>query len=726
MIRSLKYRIALTIFLLEAIMLAIVLWRYQLVADKSIREQMDTTHHMVVEMVGEVSRYALINTGYDELQNYIEKLRMDPQIQHVLIADYRNRVVASSDYTMLGRMLPSLNDGPDHYWRKEELTNASGRLGIVAIDFSSSGLVNALKEARKQGAFIALSSMLLIAMVGLGIGILLTRRLEKLQIAAHDLAQGDLNTRVSVKGDDEVTALANTFNKMADQINSSITALRRSKEEWEKTFDSIHDIITIQDRDMRIVRANRAAHEAFQVQPGGLNGRHCYEVFRGTNELCPNCPQLLTLQENKTHTGNITHENLGKTFLVTSSPMLNRDGEFTHLIHIAKDITGYKKMEAELFQSRKMEAIGTLAGGIAHDFNNILSAILGYADLARDEIPQGSPTRNYLDQVLKAGHRAKELVKQILTFSRKGQETPQPMRPSSIIKEALKLMRASLPTTIDIHEEIAPDCGIILASPTNIHQVVVNLCTNAFHAMENEQGVLNVKLTRMDLKKDEAAHRSGVSAGAYVELLVKDTGCGMDKATMDRIFEPYFTTKDIGKGTGLGLALVHGIVQDCRGFIRVESEPGKGSAFHLYFPVIEEKPAKAEEEKPEILPRGNERVLAVDDEKVIVDICKARLERMGYTVTTYCSSKEALAAFRSSPDSFDLVITDQTMPHLPGSALAKELLQIRPNIPIILCSGYSSMVSEERAIDLGIRKFAMKPVSPRDLAMMVRDVLDRQ
>ena len=504
------------------------------------------------------------------------------------------------------------------------------------------------------------------------------------------------------------------------------TFLRRSKEEWENTFDALSDIITIQDKDMRILKANRIAHEIFQVKPGELTGRYCYEVFRQANQPCPNCPEVHTIQDQATHSAIITHKNLDKIFQVTSSPILDAKGDFKNLVHIARDITEQKKMEEELFQAHKMEAVGTLAGGIAHDFNNILAAILGYADMAHDETTEGSLAGKYLDEVLKAGNRAKELVRQILTFSRKETEILEPLLPVPIIKEGLKLLRASLPTTIEIHEEIAPDCGMINGNPTNIHQILVNLCTNAFHAMIEESGLLTVKLTRVELEEQDVLHETGISSGFFVELLVSDTGCGMDQKTLKHIFEPYFTTKEPGKGTGMGLAVTYNIIQACGGFVKVESEPGAGSTFHVYFPAITEEPSiSGEIHKQQSFPRGDERILVVDDEKEIVGMYKASLEGLGYRVTAHCSSEKALEEFRLRPDSFDLIITDQTMPNLPGAKLAQKILQIRTDFPIILCTGYSSMITKEKAWQIGIKRFIMKPVGRKELAVAVREELDR-
>jgi PAS domain S-box-containing protein len=503
--------------------------------------------------------------------------------------------------------------------------------------------------------------------------------------------------------------------------------LRRGKEEWETTFDAMSDIITIQDKDMKIIRTNKAAHDFFEVKPGALNGRYCYEIFRGEDKPCAQCPELETIADCRAHSGTVKHEKLGKIFHVSSSPVFEKNGEIKYLVHVAKDITEQKKLEEELFQSHKMEAIGTLAGGIAHDFNNILSAIIGYSELALMDLPENSPSRDHVNQIYKAGDRAKDLVAQILSFSRKGQRKLKPFAPSSIIKEALKLMRASLPTTIAIKAEIDSDCGKILADPTNLHQIMVNLCTNALHAIENEKGEIQIKLARQLLTAEDTAGHLSVQPGAFVVLTVSDSGCGMDEATLGRIFEPYFTTKSHGQGTGMGLSVVHGIMQSYGGMIRVVSEPGQGATFNLYFPASENGMAGNMDKKAGSsgsLPRGNERILVVDDEVAILKMLQIFLESLGYKVTTKLSSVEALEEFKGNPGDFDLILTDQTMPDMTGVDLSKEIMGIKPDLPIILCTGYSSVISEEEAKEIGIKGFAKKPVEVKDLAAMVRQVLD--
>ena len=391
---------------------------------------------------------------------------------------------------------------------------------------------------------------------------------------------------------------------------------------------------------------------------------------------------------------------------------------------VNQDITERKRIEERLQQSQKMEAIGTLAGGIAHDFNNILAAIMGYTELALDDIPENLSGRKHLEQVLKSGVRAKNLVQQILSFTRQTKQERKPIQLGLVIKETMEMLRATISTTIAFEGTIETETGTVLCDPTQIHQLLINLCGNAAHAMRERGGVLNVSLDRIDLDENSAAGYAELKPGTYNRISVTDTGEGMDKAILERIFEPFFTTKDTGEGTGMGLSVVHGIVKAHGGEITVYSELGKGSEFHVYMPVIE---AEAEEKasiETETIPKGEEHVLFVDDEKVLTDIGRQMLERLGYKVTARTSSLEALEVFKAKPDSFHLVITDQTMPNMTGVDLAKEMLSIRPDIPIIICTGFSAQISEKKAGDLGVRRVLMKPLVAREVAEAIREVLD--
>jgi len=376
----------------------------------------------------------------------------------------------------------------------------------------------------------------------------------------------------------------------------------------------------------------------------------------------------------------------------------------------------------QLRQAQKMEAIGTLAGGIAHDFNNILSAIIGYTEISKVKLGPESDVHKELNEVYSAGIRAKDLVSQILAFSRQGEQEFFPLILHPIAKEALKLLRSSIPATIEIKQDIHK-CGTVMADATQIHQVMMNLCTNAYHAMEAEGGELEVGLRDVELGEQDVVPYPELNPGPFIQLTVSDTGSGMPPSIVERIFEPYFTTKEKGLGTGMGLSVVHGIVTSHGGAISVESEPGAGSTFHVYLPRVERKnEKKTDQDKP--LPKGNERILIVDDEKPLAELGRQMLVKLGYGVVAMTDSLESLELFREDPDRFDLVITDMTMPHLTGDKLAKELMMIRPDIPIIISTGFSKQMDEDRAKEMGIKAFAMKPLVMRDLANTVRDVLD--
>ena len=371
-----------------------------------------------------------------------------------------------------------------------------------------------------------------------------------------------------------------------------------------------------------------------------------------------------------------------------------------------------------------MEALGTLAGGIAHDFNNVLSPIIGYTELARAHAAGDPELSEDLGQVSEAAFRARDLVRQILTFSRKAEKKKIPLRVSSVAQEALKLLRPSIPATIEIRQRLDGE-GLVLADPTQIHQVIMNLCTNAYHAMEQAGGVLAVAVEEQDLAA-ETAGATHLPPGRYAVLSVSDTGVGMDRETLGRIFDPYFTTKEKGKGTGLGLAVVDGIVRDHDGRVAVYSEPGEGTTFRVYLPLTDRAAPAASAGEPEAPPAGagHERVLVVDDEESIRAVLARSLRHAGYAVTVHADARAALEAFERAPAAWDLLITDMTMPGMSGKELARRAMEVRPGLPVILCCGYSSLISAEEALNMGIRSYVEKPVELAALLEIVRKVLD--
>ncbi len=400
------------------------------------------------------------------------------------------------------------------------------------------------------------------------------------------------------------------------------------------------------------------------------------------------------------------------------------------LYAVWRDITGQVESHAEkeklinqLHQAQKMEAIGTLSGGIAHDFNNILSGIFGYAQLAKNHINDPKTATAYVNEIINGATKAAELVQQILTFTRKSTQEKKPLRIYIVVKEAVKLLRASIPTTIDIMENIHSRAKV-MADSGKIHQVVMNLCTNAYQAMRDTGGTLSVGLTEIKIKNRGSIPRLNVMPGNYIRLEVKDTGQGMTRETMSKIFEPYFTTKAANKGTGIGLAVVKGIVDEFKGYIEVDSRKGKGASFKVFFPIIQEKTG-VETTKPErtILYQGSERILLVDDDKNILNTNRKLLEYHGYRVSSFLNVMAAFQEFEKDPLKFDLIVSDVTMPGMTGDVFSKKVLALRPGTPIILCSGFNENISEKKLQDIGVRKFLHKPIIKHELVSEIQHIL---
>jgi PAS domain S-box-containing protein len=517
-------------------------------------------------------------------------------------------------------------------------------------------------------------------------------------------------------------------------ISSLLDITERKKTEQELQTSHARFLTVLNSIDATIYVSDMKTHNVIFMNQNMIDsfgrdatGDICHKVFRNEDKPCSICTNNKLLDKNNKPTGVHTWQDknpVNKKWYINHDRAIEWEkGRFVKL-QIATDITYLKNMEKELSQAHKMESIGTLAGGIAHDFNNILFPIIGHTELLLQDQPKDDPSRETLKKIYASALRAKDLVKQILTFSRQDVNEFKVIRIQPIIEEALKFIRSSIPTTISINQEINEDCGLIKADPTQIHQIVMNLATNAYHAMEETGGEIRVNLTKIDLQKQSETSNPDILPGIYALLTIADTGTGIDKEVSEKIFDPFFTTKKLGKGTGLGLSVVHGIVKSMNGAIQMESEPGKGTEFQIFLPV--NKASSMEQAiitKKPIL-KGSEQVLLVDDEIDIVTMEKKMLEHFGYKVTAHTDSTEALEVFRSDPDQFDLVITDMAMPNMQGDKLSAELTKIRRDIPVLLCTGYSEIMSEEKAVSLGIDGFLMKPVGMKDLADKIRKVLD--
>ena len=502
-------------------------------------------------------------------------------------------------------------------------------------------------------------------------------------------------------------------------------ALRESEEKYRTVLEANPDPVVVYDIEGKVVYFNPAFTRVFGWTLAERLGNRMdifvpAEAWRETQMMI----KKVLAGERFSNIETLRYTKKGGAIPVSVSGAIYKDknGNPIGSVINLRDISHQKKLEAQLQQAQKMEAMGTLAGGIAHDFNNILSSVIGYTELALDNEKRGSFQYKNLQEVLLAGNRAKDLVKQILTFSRQVDQKQKPIQVKPIVKEALKMLRASIPSTVEIEQNVQSD-ALIMGDPTQVHQILMNLCTNAAHAMEDNGGLLTVCLLDADLDSDFISNHPDLKPGPYINLTVTDTGHGMSSDVMEKIFDPFFTTKEKGKGTGMGLSVVHGIVLSHGGDIYVYSEPGKGSIFEVCLPVIESR-IKPEERAERPIPTGTERILFIDDEPVIINLGKQILESLGYDVVARNSSIEALELFKENKDRFDLVITDMTMPHMTGEKLAEKLMQIRPDIPVILCTGFSFMIDEQKALDMGIRAFISKPMLKQEIAEAIRKVLD--
>ena len=507
-------------------------------------------------------------------------------------------------------------------------------------------------------------------------------------------------------------------------------ALKKSEERYRDLYENApNPYFSISAADGSIARCNAKAVQLLGYDKDALIGMQFYDLLADGPYDFSRVQDVLERFE----AGETVHDEElqmkqkdGHPIWVslTLEPMKDPNGNIIETRSTAINISERKNLESQFVEAQKMESIGTLAGGIAHDFNNILFSIIGNTELViHHELPEQHPALKSLEQILQASQRAADLVRQILTFSRKKEQILTPALISPIVKETIKLLRASLPATIKINHKITTKSDMALVDPSQIHQVLMNLCTNAAHAMHKDGGVLTIRLKDVDPGSPELASYPNLNSKPCLMLAIGDTGYGMEHSIMGRIFEPYFTTKPMEEGTGLGLAVVHGIIKSFEGEIHVESELGKGSIFTIYLPQTESQ-ATPEYMKRESPPGGNETILFVDDEAPVVKVAKQMLEKMGYKITTRTNSIQALEDFRRQPDKFDLIVTDMTMPNLTGDKLAKEIMQIRPDIPIILCTGYTDLITKEAAKHMGIREFIMKPLNRLQLAKTIRKVLD--
>jgi len=516
----------------------------------------------------------------------------------------------------------------------------------------------------------------------------------------------------------EFVSVSNSFNSMAEKIQQREKELRQSEEKFKSMMEGMSDGAYICSQNYIITYLNPAMKE---IVGHDVTGQVCFQAFHDREKRCKRC-SFDDIEKGKHVEYEMNFKGDNRTFSIKSSPISQSNGEIAKLA-IFRDITHIKEMEAQLRQAQKMESIGIMAGGVAHDFNNLLYMIIGNTELALEDTPIKSSAFENLESIKSAGLKAAGIVKQLLDFSRKADPNLKVIDGVSVIKEALEFLRATIPSTINIVQLLPKDSIAIMGDPIQIHQVFMNICTNASQAMEATGGNLDIIVKQVTFEHHATINHSNLAPGAYLKVIIKDSGSGIPKNIKDQIFDPYFTTKEFGKGLGMGLSVVLGIIKSHNGAISVDSSPNDGTAFTIFLPIISDQP-ESENGEPDVFPKGSETILFIDDEKSLVDMTKKILMRLGYVVDATMDPIKAINLFKENPQTYDLVITDMTMPEMTGLELLEKLKKIRNDIPIIICTGYSSVLDEKKAKKLGVSAYLMKPVPMSKLAKQVRQIMD--
>ena len=655
---------------------------------------------------------------------------------HMLIIE-DNRTLIGSSLNLKDRKLifPKLNIGENGI-TTQNFWGDPVRINYRYFPFWNWTIVSLISEADYMSPILLAKNIIYWGTLGVLTVVLLTLflvftlfiniPLRRVIGATQEIAGGKFQ-KIKIRRNDEIGQLVHSFNSMIDSLDKKdadvtnlLEALKISEYRFRTLFENTPIGIGVTSFNGEAIECNDAMLQLLGFTKSEFKRINFKDLYHRPSEG----EMLIKEVQKKGAIHNVETQMKRKHGAIYHARLNVRQIELDDknvLLIIAEDITSQKNLELQLQQAHKMESIGTLAGGIAHDFNNIMGIIVGNTELAIDDVPEWNPAHHNLEEIRTASFRARDVVRQLLSFARKTKLEKKPINIIPIVKESLKLLRSSIPTSIEIRQNIPIDIDTTLADPTQINQVLINLCTNADHAMP-DGGVIEVTLKNVELGENATAQYHDLNPGRYVNLTVSDTGQGIPKEKIERIFDPYFTTKEVGKGTGMGLAVVHGIIQGHKGLITVESELGKGTTFSMFFPVVEKK-AIAKTETAEDLPIGNERILFVDDEESIVKMGHQILERLGYKLESTTSPIEALELFRSKPGQFDLVITDLTMPKMTGDKLVKEILNIRPDLPVILCTGFSEKIDEKKAKEIGAADYIEKPLDKRDFAFKVRKVL---
>jgi len=631
---------------------------------------------------------------------------------------------------------------------------------LLTIEISLKTIENQAAGRIKEIILISMGLTFFAVLLGILISRLVTEPLNELVKGTNEISLGNLDYKIAVTSSDEIGKLSESFNQMTHNLQKLLseqkkaeTKIQRTRDELEMRVEKrtaelqkeIEERILAEEKYRKLMEASPVAIAVYDMKGYTVYINPAFtftfgwtlEELQGKKiDFIPeeSLPQTFKMikrlkQGERCHGFETRRYNKNKDILdvsISFDVWRGQDGMPKGSVVILHDITQRKQLEMQLYQSRKMEAIGTLAGGIAHDFNNILSGIFSFSQLALRHIDNPERARKDIGYISQGSQRAADLIQQILTFSRKTEYQKQTIELYDVVKEALKLLRSSIPATIEIQDNVDSKARV-LADPTQMHQVIMNLCTNAYHAMRKKGGVLIVELNEVEVSEQEMQADVNLLPGAYLKLVVSDTGCGMENNILEKVFDPYFTTKETGKGTGFGLALVQAIVEEHDGYVKAFSIPEMGSSFSVYLPILEQT-IDTYSAVPDVwsLVGGTETIMVVDDEEAIRESIRELLEDCGYTAASFENGVKAFQEFEKDPDRFDLIITDMTMPRMAGDELAIKILNVRKGMPIILCTGYSENITEAKTIEIGIRRYFQKPISNEHLTLLIREVLDEK
>lgn len=694
-------------------------------------------------------RWQAKHQAFSQLLTAAKPLTME---MHALIGKLRQNRQLLSRLTMQHALpsSPSTSDLPEgsSSWQEDSSRQLHATLQAMLADANQltrqSHHSLAVMQQRTQRLTLGLSFAIfsIITWTCWSVGRHIVAALAQLRENTRRAASAPPSHRASIRTPSDIGQLVQALNQMTDCLQQSHITLqteiverqhaaeahRQREAELRLVIDHVAVMIAYCDRHQRYQFVNRTFEQWYGLSTTEVPRRQIRDIAGEAAYalISPYIEQVLAGQEVVFEMGMPFQSSQERYVRSTYVPHLNDEGRVVGYLALMEDVSDRKRLEEDLKQFQKMQSIGTLASGIAHEFNNILAAILGYTELTQDDLPQQSPAWHNLQAVRTAGMRAKELVRQILAFSRQQPMERQPVPYGPLVEEVLSLLRVSLPKTIDIQQHIGCDTGYVIADRTQMHQIIMNLCSNAEHAMRQTGGVLEIRVDTAEVDGMFAARHSPLQPGPHIRLIIRDSGRGIPAEMLERIFDPFFTTKEIGQGTGMGLAIVHGIVSSHGGAITVESTMGVGTTFTIYLPCIA-APAELKAHDVETpVPNGKGRILLVDDEAMLTRVAESMLTRLGYEVESVLSPSEAIIAFQAAPDRFDLIITDQTMPQMTGVQLAAALRQLRPDIPVILCTGFSETVDAEQAHALGINAFLMKPLELRELGSATHEVLAQQ